>query len=247
MLYKKFSDQWRENADTQNPDRATLAALATLAGEGVASRKNTEAGARSISVAQDIDPTRDFFAPESAMGRISKMREPTGAPAKVAKAAKVAESNVSPDPDDLAERAALIEEGAGVPRGWAEGYAALSVMSPPAGFTPQRWRRIVDAAGIFIDRWAAKAAECGWSATDVFGVHPIAPDKRFDAMGLVLLLDRAEVVDVDPDGADLIARAGGVRTRYYRRPVPPETISLWELAVAAVESIPVDNYDDIDA
>jgi hypothetical protein len=29
--------------------------------------------------------------------------------------------------------------------------------------------------------------------------------------------------------------------------VPPETISLWELAVAAVESIPVDNYDDIDA
>ena len=38
MLYKKFSDQWRENADTQNPDRATLAALATLAGAPVGSR-----------------------------------------------------------------------------------------------------------------------------------------------------------------------------------------------------------------
>jgi hypothetical protein len=66
-------------------------------------------------------------------------------------------------------------------------------------------------------------------------------------MGLVLMLDRAEVVDVDPDGADLMARAGGVRTRYYRRPLPPETISLWELAITAVEPIPVDDYDDIDA
>jgi hypothetical protein len=132
---------------------------------------------------------------------------------------------------NLEERAAIIECGAGVPRTWAEGYAALSMMPPPVGFTPERWRRIVDAAGIFIDRWAAKAAGCGWSATDVFGCHPSAPDARFDAMGLVLMLDRAEVVDVDPDGADLMARAGGVRTRYYRRPLPPETISLWEIAV----------------
>jgi hypothetical protein len=29
--------------------------------------------------------------------------------------------------------------------------------------------------------------------------------------------------------------------------LPPETISLWELAVTAVEPIPVDYYDDIDA
>jgi len=138
-----------------------------------------------------------------------------------------------PDADDLAERAALIEEGSGCPRAWAEGYAALSMMSPPAGFMSQRWQRIVDAAGVFIDRWAAEAARCGWSAVDVFGCHPAAPDKRFDAMGLVLLLDRADVVAVDPDGADLMARNGGARTRFYRRPLPPETVSLWELALSA--------------
>src|SRR5437868_6876199 len=37
--------------------------------------------------------------------------------------------------DDLEERAALIEYGAGVPRPWAEGYAALCTMAPPSGFS----------------------------------------------------------------------------------------------------------------
>jgi hypothetical protein len=157
-------------------------------------------------------------------------------------------SGVSPvSGDDLEERAAIIEYEAGVPRAWAEGYAALSMMSPPLAFTPERWRRIVDAAGVFIDRWASKAADSGWSATDVFGCHPVAPDKRFDAMGICMLLDRCDVVGVDADGADLIARTGDACTRYYRRPVPLETISFGELAVAAGEPIPADYQDDIDA
>ena len=65
-------------------------------------------------------------------------------------------SGVSPvwgvSADDLDERAALVEYGAGVPRSWAEGFAALCTMAPPAGFTPERWQRIVDAAGSFLDR-----------------------------------------------------------------------------------------------
>src|SRR5437762_12173838 len=44
--------------------------------------------------------------------------------------------------DDLEERAALVEYGAGVPRSWTEGFAALCTMAPPAGFTPERWQRI---------------------------------------------------------------------------------------------------------
>ena len=50
-------------------------------------------------------------------------------------------------------------------------------------------------------------------------------DRRFDAMGLVLLLDRCEVVGIDPDGADLVT-AGGARQRFRRRPLPPGTVSL---------------------
>ena len=129
--------------------------------------------------------------------------------------------------DDLDEHA-VIAEGAGVPTRWAEGFAVLSAMPPPTGFSLARWRRIINAAGIFIDKWAAKAAECGWSDLDVFGVNPDAPGRRFDAMGLVLLLDHCEVVAVDERGADLVAN-GGARLRYRRRPVPADTVSLWAL------------------
>ena len=53
-------------------------------------------------------------------------------------------------------------------------------MAPPAGFTAERWHRIVDAAGAFLDRWAGEAIAAGWSALDVFGADATAPDKRFD-------------------------------------------------------------------
>ena len=133
------------------------------------------------------------------------------------------------DTDELDERAALIEFGANVPRRWAEGYAALCSMTPPAGFSSERWARIVDAAGVFLDRWAADAIRCGWSDLDVFGCDRDRPDARFDAMGLALLLDRMAVVGIDPDGADLIATAGGAKLRFRRRPLPQNTISLWDL------------------
>jgi hypothetical protein len=130
--------------------------------------------------------------------------------------------------DDLDERAALIEEGASVSRSWAEGYAALCAMSPPSGFLPERWRRVIDAAGVFLDRWTEIAIACGWTDLDVFGCNPVRPDARFDCMGLVLLLDRCEVVGVDEAGADLVMNTG-TRQRYRRRPLPPGTVSLWEL------------------
>jgi hypothetical protein len=130
--------------------------------------------------------------------------------------------------DDLDERAALIEYGAGVPRQWAEGYADLCAMAPLAGFSPERWQRIVDGAGRFMDRWAVKATACGWTVLDVFGVDPDRPDRRFDCMGLLMLLDRTEIVAIDCDGADL--QSTGALLRYRRRVVPAHTKPLWELA-----------------
>ena len=129
---------------------------------------------------------------------------------------------------DLGERAAIIEEGANVPRRWAEGFAAMASMPAPAGFSPERWRRIVDATGTFLDRWAAKVIACGWSDLDVFGCDAAAPDRRFDCMGLVLLLDSWEVSSVDEAGADLVTETGAP-LRYRRRPLPGHTVSLWQL------------------
>jgi hypothetical protein len=132
--------------------------------------------------------------------------------------------------DDLDERAAIIAEGTGVPRRWAEGFAALCAMPAPTGFSPQRWQRVIDATGIFIDRWAAKAIHCGWSDLDVFGCNPDAPDRRFDCMGLALLLDRCTIIDIDEAGATI--ETTGARQRYRRRRLPPGTVSLWELTRA---------------
>jgi len=77
-------------------------------------------------------------------------------------------------------------------------------MPVPTGFSVGRWHRIVDAAGNFLDRWAAKAIACGWSDLDVFGCNPDLPDARFDYMGLVMLLGRCEIVGIDETGADLV-------------------------------------------
>ena len=130
--------------------------------------------------------------------------------------------------DDPGERAAIIEEGAGVPKRWAEGFAAMCSMPAPAGFSPERWQRIIDAAGVFIDKWAAKAIACGWADLDVFGCDSAAPDRRFDCMGLLLLLDRMEVVAIDEHGADLCALTGDPQ-RYRRKPKPNHTVRLWDL------------------
>src|SRR5437763_8144108 len=131
--------------------------------------------------------------------------------------------------EDRGERAALIEFGANVPRRWAEGYAALCLMTPPEGFSPERWQRIVDAAGAFLDRWASEAIACGWSDLSVFGCDRDRPDARFDCMGLAMLLDRVEVAGIDPDGADLIATTGGAKLRFRRRPLPKHKIQRWDL------------------
>ena len=47
-------------------------------------------------------------------------------------------------------------------------------------------------------------------------------------MGLVLLLDRCEVVAIDRDGAALVT-ATGAHQRFRRRPLPHGIISLWQL------------------
>src|SRR4051812_46929053 len=74
------------------------------------------------------------------------------------------------DSDQLAERAALVEFGAGVPRQWAEGFARLDPVQPPADVPPDRWQTFVDDVGRFLDGgFAASASRLGWGSLDLFG------------------------------------------------------------------------------
>jgi hypothetical protein len=102
-------------------------------------------------------------------------------------------------------------------------------MSAPAGFTPDRWQSVVDAAGQFIERWADEAVRCGWSEFDAFGAHDEAPTARRDAMGVVTMLGDRAIAAIDEHGADLIT-VSGARQRFSRRPMPVGTTLLWELA-----------------
>ena len=102
------------------------------------------------------------------------------------------------------ERAAIVEYDGGVPREWAEGFARLDLAEPPAGFDQNRWRQLIDDGGRFLDRWAETAAECGWSATDIFGLHPGVPAARYDGMGLVALIGGGEVIAVRNDSATIV-------------------------------------------
>ena len=141
--------------------------------------------------------------------------------------AALAESAAGPEAGEFEERAALIEDGAGVPREWAEGYAALDLSAPPEGFAPPTWRQLVDDGGRFLDRWGCEAAELGWSVLDVFGVHPLAPAPRYDCMGLVPLIRGGEVIAISSDRATIQTGTGALLT-YLRRP-RPGAVAVWEV------------------
>jgi hypothetical protein len=69
------------------------------------------------------------------------------------------------------------------------------------GFGDARWQALVDDTEAFLARWGEAAHVLGWTAIDLFGVHPAAPAVRFDVMGLLPLLGGASVVALTRDEA----------------------------------------------
>jgi hypothetical protein len=110
-------------------------------------------------------------------------------------------------------------------------------MPRPAAILPARWRELVDNAGVFIDRWAVKAASLGWNAANIFGCHREAPLARHDLQGLVFVIGSGEVVAITALSATIRTRGGA--TQIFRRtpPAPGEHVAaIWELCVEAVEA-----------
>jgi hypothetical protein len=136
--------------------------------------------------------------------------------------------------DAFEGRAALGEFDAGIPRAWAEGFAALHQAKPPAWaiLRPEAWPDLIKAVGLFLDRWGAQAAQLNWDAINLFGASPRAPLGRVDQQGLVFFLqDGCEIVAMTENTAS-IRRPSGV-TQTFRRPSKnarePRTAPIWEL------------------
>lgn len=129
--------------------------------------------------------------------------------------------------DIFDERAAIAEFEGGIPRLWAEGFARLQMTPCPAAMRPDRWRQVIDDAGRFLDRWAAKAAALGWDTASVFGVHADRPIERVGCAGLVWLLRGNEIEAISSSVARIRTRSGAVQI-YDRRP-QSAGVPLWEL------------------
>ncbi len=133
----------------------------------------------------------------------------------------------------LAERAAIIEHEAGIPREWAEAFARVDCMERPAGISRGGWQRIVDNLGRMLDsrEHLRDLARFRWEIGDVFGVHPAAPERRQDAKGLLVLMQEGEVISIVNEQVIGLQRTGsGTLLCYYRpRLVSAERVMLWEL------------------
>lgn len=119
-------------------------------------------------------------------------------------------------------------------RVWAECFARLDLAAPHPDFSESRWRAIVKDGGRFLDVWALEAARLGWQATDLFGVHPLAPAARFDAMGLVLIIGGGEVVSIDERSATI--RSPGRQLLVYMRRSSNDAVCLWDRKFPEVEN-----------
>ncbi|QEN86858.1 hypothetical protein FZC33_11205 [Labrys sp. KNU-23] len=91
---------------------------------------------------------------------------------------------------------------------FAAEFAKLTRENPT--IDPRRWEQAKKDAAEFLADWGEQAAELGWTAKELFGLHPVAPLTRYDQMGLVWLLNGKEVDEI----TDRTAKIGA--TTFYR-------------------------------
>jgi hypothetical protein len=88
----------------------------------------------------------------------------------------------------------------------------------PEGVGEARWREALKDGRGFLETWGSQAANLGWTAKDLFGLHPIALLARYDAMGLVWLLHGRPVVALTATEATIQASSGA--TLSFRKAAP---------------------------
>ncbi|WP_207458637.1 hypothetical protein [Azospirillum sp. SYSU D00513] len=110
-----------------------------------------------------------------------------------------------PEPDDIVERAALMEIEGGLPRHWAESLARLSLAEKPFGYEDERWSTIVKDAHELVIPHVSRLESVGWTPGDVKGLFPLLKGRKVLAIGL---------------GEVSVQEPGGNKVRIYLRPRP---------------------------
>jgi hypothetical protein len=98
-------------------------------------------------------------------------------------------------------------------------------LKPPALVEVERWRQCVKDGSKFLARWGEQAESLGWTARDLFGLHtpPAKPHpscysrlSRYDAVGVVWLLQGKEVIALTEATASIRNPRTGTVTTYRR-------------------------------
>jgi hypothetical protein len=104
---------------------------------------------------------------------------------------------------------------------WRLGVRWLLDAPPPNDFEAQ-WQAIRWASAHFMREHAAEAAALGWTTVELWGVHPVAPAVRIDAMGALMFGDRVAKVLA----SELVYADGLVYRRSATAADPP--VPVWE-------------------
>jgi hypothetical protein len=205
--FKKFDPHAFLERERLAPDSTiTLASLATLAGQpleneirGTASKVLSQCDTGAVT-SKSIEIQRDHHTVEHGLDQVGKNQSLAPTPAKFAKVAKDrSHFGSSPAAFDALERKC------------------------PALVPDDRWRQAVKDGRQFLAAWGEQAHTLGWTARELFGLHPIpshpAPSyerlARYDATGLIWLLRGRPVIALTASEAAIRGHSGATVT--YRK------------------------------
>ena len=98
---------------------------------------------------------------------------------------------------------------------WRSAIEDLSPHASPCRYlTPARWVPLREAAIDFCDRLGAEAHALGWTAAELFGLHPEHGTLRVEFCG-VLIVSGSKALAVEPTRI-VFDRGSGYRTRQGR-------------------------------
>lgn len=113
-----------------------------------------------------------------------------------------------------------------IPDDW---HARLVAMAdePPANVSPMFIHRVAADGSQLLGMWSGEIERLGWTALDLFGVHPSVPESRFDVMGLVPMLRGGAVRAISPVDA-VVGMPTGSILRYQRKLGAQPRVAIWE-------------------
>jgi len=157
----------------------------------------------------------------------------SGGTVKIAGEDRLKVTAPAPLPDALIDRLRAVKPDvrsllSAVPADWITGVARLDPESPPTAIRPEHWSRFVDAAKRFLDSWAAKAIDLGWTDLDLFGADALKPEVAWLNSGAIWCAPTLRVAEVLADRI-ILETPNGSPTTFYRQPHMRTRILPWEI------------------